>query len=80
MSLAAGDIAVAAPAPKNELAGQWRRFGRIATVVAALTLPVLFIWFHNQIGWGIGWSLLAAFIAVIFFRGAVDVASRRFIP
>ena len=80
MSLAAGDVAVAAPASKNELAGQWRRFGRVATVVAALTLPVLFVWFHNQIGWGVGWSLLAAFVTVIFFRGAVDVASRRFIP
>ena len=42
--------------------------------------PVLFVWFHNQIGWGIGWSLLATFLCVIVFRGIVDVAVRRFIP
>ena len=62
------------------LAGQWRRLGRVATVVAILTAPVLFVWFHNQIGWGIGWSLLATFLCVIVFRGMVDVAVRRFIP
>jgi len=80
MSLAAGDLAGPSSAERNELANHWRRFGRVATVVAALTLPVLFVWFHNQVGWGIGWSLLAAFLCVIVFRGVVDVASRRFIP
>jgi ATP-dependent Zn protease len=64
----------------NALAGQWRRLTRTATIVAVLTGPVLFVWFHNQIGWGVGWSLLAAIVAVLVFRGVVDVAVRRFIP
>ncbi len=62
------------------LADQWRRFTRVATIVAVMTGPVLYVWFHNQIGWGIGWSLLAAFLCVIAFRGIVDVAVRRVIP
>jgi ATP-dependent Zn protease len=64
----------------NELIGQWRRLTRVATVVAVLTGPVLFVWFHNQVGWGVGWSLLAAIVSVLVFRGVVDVAVRRFIP
>ncbi len=80
MTLAAGDLGTAAPAQPNQLASQWRRFGRVATLVAAITFPVLFVWFHNQVGWGVGWSLLASFLCVIVFRGAVDVVSRRFIP
>jgi ATP-dependent Zn protease len=65
---------------KNELAIQWRWFGRVATVVAVMTFPVLFVWFHNQLGWGIGWSIVAAFLVAVAFRGIVDVAVRRFIP
>jgi ATP-dependent Zn protease len=65
---------------RSALAAQWRRFTRVATVVAVLTAPVLYIWFHEQVGWGVGWSILAAFITVVVFRGLVDVAVRRFIP
>ena len=80
IGLATAGPAGTAAVQGNALATQWRRFGRIATIVAALTLPVLLVWFHTQFGWGFGWSFLAAFLCVIAFRGVVDVASRRFIP
>jgi ATP-dependent Zn protease len=64
----------------GELIVQWRRLMRAATVVALLTSPVVFVWFHVRIGWGIGWSLLATFIGVMAFRGAMDLIFRRFIP
>ncbi len=64
----------------GELIVQWRRLMKAATIVALLTSPVVFVWFHEQIGWGIGWSLLATFIGVMAFRGAMDLLFRRFIP
>jgi ATP-dependent Zn protease len=75
----AGPLA-AGGAGGTEFAQQWRRFSRIATLVALLTLPVLFVWFNKQVGWGVGWSLLAAVLCVIVFRGVFDVAVRRVIP
>ena len=64
----------------NALASEWRRFTRIATVVAVLTSPALFVFFHESQGWGVGWSILVTFLAVVAFRGLLDVAVRRFIP
>src|SRR5689334_19508041 len=64
----------------TQLAGQWRKLARAATAVALLTSPALFLWFHNQVGWGVGWSLFATFLAVIAFRGFIDIVLRRFIP
>src|SRR5262245_8009551 len=63
-----------------ELIVQWRRLMKAATIVALLTSPVVFVWFHERIGWGIGWSLLSTFIGVMAFRGAMDLVFRRFIP
>jgi len=62
------------------LAQQWRRLTRAATFVAILTSPALFMWFHEQLGWGVGWSLVATVVAVAAFRGVIDVGVRRFIP
>jgi cell division protease FtsH len=67
-------------AQTTELIAQWRRLIRIATLVAVLTSPVAFVWFHQSIGWGVWWSLLATFFCVIAFRGLIDVVMRRLIP
>jgi ATP-dependent Zn protease len=65
---------------RSELASQWRRLGRAATLVALITSPVAFVWFHDHNGWSVGWSILATFFTVIAFRGIVDVVIRKFIP
>jgi ATP-dependent Zn protease len=65
---------------KNELAAQWRRLARWATLVAVLTAPVAFAWFHGEKGWSIGWSLIATFFLVIAFRGFVEITVRKLIP
>jgi ATP-dependent Zn protease len=59
---------------------QWRGLTRAATAVALLTSPAAFLWFHRQVGWSVGWSLLATAGVVIGFRGFVDLTLRRFIP
>jgi ATP-dependent Zn protease len=62
------------------LAYEWRRLARAATVVAVLTSPALFFVFHVGNGWSIPVSLLATIVAVIAFRGLVDVIAHRLIP
>jgi len=62
------------------LSQQLRHLSRVATAVAILTSPVLFLWFHEQVGWDVGWSIAAAFGAAAAFRGFVDIVVRRFIP
>jgi ATP-dependent Zn protease len=64
----------------EQLASEWRRLARVATVVAVLTAPVAFEWLHQVHGWSIGWSLVGTFVMVIAFRGLIDVIFRRFIP
>src|SRR5436190_18866148 len=64
----------------EQLASEWRRLTRFATVVAVLTAPVAFEWLHLVQGWSTGWSLVGTFFEVIVFRGVVDVVLRRFIP
>ncbi|MDP9491148.1 MAG: AAA family ATPase, partial [Actinomycetota bacterium] len=64
----------------KELTLQWRRLIRTATAVAVLTSPVVFIYFHQEVGVRWGWSLFWTFIAVIAFRGLMDIIVRRFIP
>ncbi len=64
----------------TELISQWRRLIRAATAVALVTSPVVFFWFHNNVGWGTWWSLLATFFCVIAFRGGMDIVLRHLIP
>src|SRR3954449_5915843 len=71
---------VSRSAQARELAQQWRRLARVATVVAVLTSPVAFVWFREQLGWGFWLSLLGTFLLVIAFRGFVDLLFKRFIP
>jgi cell division protease FtsH len=64
----------------TELAGQWRKLARAATVVAVLTSPLPFFLLHEVQGIGLGWSLFLTFLVVIATRGVVDLVFRRFIP
>ena len=64
----------------SELAGQWRKLTRAATVVAVLTAPALVVWFNQTQGWAWYWSLLAAFLFVVCFRGLADLAFHKAIP
>ncbi len=73
-------IGTAAREEQSELAHQWRRLTRAATLVAVLTSPAVFVWFTGVLGWGTAWSLVATFLSVIAFRGFIDVVFRRFIP
>src|SRR5438445_1832299 len=71
---------LAARPADSVLMTQWRGLTRAATAVALLTSPAAFLWFHRQVGWSVGWSLLATAGVVIGFRGFVDLTLRRFIP
>jgi cell division protease FtsH len=62
------------------LAAQLRRLTRIATIVAVLTSPGTYFWFHHQVGYSTLKSLLLTFGCVIAFRGIVDLIIRRMIP
>ena len=63
-----------------ELASQWRRLTRAATVVALVTAPALVVWFNQTEGWAWYWSILAALLVVVCFRGVFDLVFHRFIP
>jgi ATP-dependent Zn protease len=62
------------------LAHEWRRLTRAATAVAILTSPALFFVFHVGNGWSLVVSLIVTFIAVIAFRGLIDVIANKLIP
>ena len=79
-ALPAGAFNAAASDSKNELAQQWRSFGRAATLVGLVTAPAVFLVYHFSLGWGLGWSALATLLSVAAFRGMVDLWTRRFIP
>jgi cell division protease FtsH len=67
-------------ASSSELAQQWRKLTRVATVVALMTIPLLYVWLHEQAGLAAGWSILLALAIAIAFRGFADVAVRRWLP
>src|SRR5882757_7468961 len=62
------------------LAAQLRRLTRVATIVALLTSPATFFWFHHQTGYSTLKSLILTFVVVIAFRGIIDLIIRRMIP
>jgi ATP-dependent Zn protease len=64
----------------SELGEQWRRLTRVATAMAFVTSPAVFVWLHTTQDWSIGWSLIVTFLAVAAFRGLVDLITRRMIP
>ncbi|MDQ6914816.1 MAG: AAA family ATPase [Actinomycetota bacterium] len=62
------------------LAYEWRKLTRAATVVALLTSPAVFVVFHVGNRWSTPVSLVATAIAVVMFRGLIEVISHRLIP
>ena len=65
---------------RNALAAQWRHLTRYATFVALLTSPAFFVILYQRNGWSFLAALVVTGIAVIMFRGLVDVVARKFIP
>src|SRR5438034_4733922 len=61
------------------LSAQWRSLRRVATGVAVLTSPAVFVYLHKQQGWAVGWSLVATVVAIAAFRGMLDLLFHRFI-
>jgi ATP-dependent Zn protease len=64
----------------SELAGQWRRLTRAATFVALLTAPAVVVWLNQTQGWSWWLSSSAGLLAVVCFRGLVDLVFHRLIP
>src|SRR3954471_14640413 len=64
----------------RELADQWRKLRRAATLVAVLTSPAAFVWFHQRSGMSFWLSLFLTFVVVVVFRGLLDLVLRRLIP
>ena len=65
---------------QSALSREWRRLTRVATLIAILTSPSVFYWYHHHNGWSIVSSLIATFFTIVAFRGVVDVIVRRMIP
>ena len=51
------------------LASQWRVLTRATTVVAILTSPAAYLWFHRQQGWAWYWSLAGMEDGILFSLG-----------
>jgi ATP-dependent Zn protease len=70
--------------PINEhasaLASEWRRLTRAATFVALLTAPAFFLLLFDSNHFGLIVSLVVTVIAVVMFRGLVEVVTRKLIP
>jgi ATP-dependent Zn protease len=70
--------------PINEHAGalahEWRRLTRAATGVALLTAPAFFLVLYDTNNLSLFWALIITVIAVLLFRGLVEVVARKFIP
>ncbi len=64
----------------SELAAQWRRLTRAATIVALITAPAIVVWLNQTQGWSWFWSIAAALLLVVCFRGVADVIFHRAIP
>ena len=70
--------------PMNEhgaaLAFEWRRLTRAATAVALLTAPAFFLVLYDSNHFSFVASLLITALAVVSFRGLVEVIVRKFLP
>jgi ATP-dependent Zn protease len=62
------------------LSYEWRRLTRAATIVALLTAPAFFLVLHDTNHISVLGSILLSALAVLLFRGLVEVISRKFIP
>ncbi len=70
--------------PINEhasaLAHEWRRLTRAATAVALLTAPAFFLILYDSNHLSLAASLIITGLAVVMFRGLVEVIVRKLIP
>jgi cell division protease FtsH len=70
--------------PINEhssaLAHEWRRLGRAATAVALITAPAFFLVLYDTNHLSVIVALIVTVLAVLFFRGLVEVLARKLIP
>jgi ATP-dependent Zn protease len=70
--------------PINEhasaLAYEWQRLTRWATVAALFTAPAFFLILFDSNNIGLIWSVIITVIAVVMFRGLVEVLARKLIP
>ena len=62
------------------LAREWRKLSRAATFVAVLTSPALFAYLSAVLGVSPLLALLLTAVAIVAFRGLVDVLAHRLIP
>ncbi len=62
------------------LTRELRRLTRFATLVAILTSPSVYYWFHHHNGWSVGKALFVTFVVVVIFRGLVDLLVRKALP
>ncbi len=70
--------------PLNEhasaLAYEWRRLTRAATTVALVTAPAFFLILYDSNHWSVAASVIVTVIAVLLFRGLIEIVVRRWIP
>jgi ATP-dependent Zn protease len=64
----------------SALAHEWRRLTRAATAVALLTAPAFFLILFNADHWSLAASVIVTALAVVVFRGLVEVIARKLIP
>src|SRR5438105_2043296 len=64
----------------SALAHEWRRLTRAATIVALFTAPAFFLILYDQDHWSLAASLIVTALAVVVFRGLVEVIARKLIP
>jgi ATP-dependent Zn protease len=64
----------------SSLAHEWRRLTRAATAVALFTAPAFFLVLYDSNHFSLIASLIIAAIAVVAFRGLVEVVARKLIP
>jgi ATP-dependent Zn protease len=64
----------------SALAYEWRRLTRVATGVALLTAPAFFLLLYQSDHLSLLLSLLITAVAVVSFRGLVEVIVRKVIP
>lgn len=53
----------------RELARRWRTLDRMATIVALLTAPAVYLYVDKRLGWDWRWAPLTTAVGVIAFRG-----------
>jgi ATP-dependent Zn protease len=62
------------------LAQEWRRLTKAATAVALITAPAFFLVLYDTNHLSLFWALIVTAMAVVIFRGLVEVVARKLIP